>query len=1187
MKIARRITLLALATAAGLSTGRRTALAADNSVTPAVVAYGETATFFIGRNASTAVCVYTVYADGASSGLPTYSLFWVNIGNNMGGITRSISCAFDLGTYAIRGNGQYGYWNNDNWGASLSVVQQTEGGFTINEIADQAYSGKISEPEIVVKDTLGNMVPDSDYSISFSGNEAVGTASVTVRSTGKHYSDAFAAEKAFRIVKGTPSRGDFDYEAGGKIYNGNPQGAMAKAASEGMGKVTIFYEGIDGTDYQKSIKAPVLAGTYAVTADVEEGENYLKKYGILLGSYEIAPKNVIATGITATKKYDGSNLFTSEEINADNAVLEGNVDGENLALDKTEAAGKLHSANAGSLGNLSLTGPFRLVGSASANYVLSDNTIVEASIAKADAPDILWPEATKLTYGSRLSESILAPGSNDCGSFAWTEGSIIPDAPGGYYSVSFTQTNSNYEDIAETVKDVCVAVDKAPTIANLTAGPSESAVYGDSVTLSLTIFGGFNPAGEVIFTDNGAVIGDPAALVGGTAEIEAMPYAESHIFAAAYSGDGNHEGSVASIYDYDIAKAEQNALAIAGVPESPSYGDGDFSLSITGGDGAGAVEFSSSDNSILAVLANGHASIAGAGTAVIAIEKAADANYNQASAALEVRVSPRDIGKADLSISESPVYTGSQLKPDFKVSDGNIEITEDDYAVEWGENISVASGGGITLAGRRNYKGRKTEDFEIFKAVPQKIIFPSASSVTYSPDQVLADIPLEGGSGNGSFAWSNGDEVPVAGNIGYNVAFFPYDAVNYDYSGVPLTSSISLIVNKAAPECSPPSGLIGKLGKPLSSVSLTLFKGFSWLNGSQMLDKAGNRYFTAVFTPIDEENYESVNLQASVAVTAVDVPSSAYVGDDGKIILPEGGEITMPGGPSFIVPDGATIHPETGAASIPNGGYVTIPGLDAVLGTPDDKTIYVPKGTRIDPKTGNLTYPSGTSIDSSGKAVNSSNDPTQTANEAPWTLSTPDPVPLSAVEEIWVNPFKDVSESAWYWKDVSWAVSSGLFAGVSKDMFAPQLPMTRGMAVTVLGRYANVDSSKYSSSRFSDVAADNYCMPFAAWAKSMGIAEGIGGGLFAPDSNITRQNLALLLYNFAGSLNIEIEKKSDPAYFSDDSDIDDYAREAVYAMRGIGVISGKPGNIADPKANAERAEVAAMLYRFSSKAKKA
>jgi hypothetical protein len=90
---------------------------------------------------------------------------------------------------------------------------------------------------------------------------------------------------------------------------------------------------------------------------------------------------------------------------------------------------------------------------------------------------------------------------------------------------------------------------------------------------------------------------------------------------------------------------------------------------------------------------------------------------------------------------------------------------------------------------------------------------------------------------------------------------------------------------------------------------------------------------------------------------------------------------------------------------------------------------------------------------------------------------------------------------------------------------------------------------------------------------------GVGGNNFAPDSDITREQMAAILAGYARFMDIDLSKKRN-GVFTDETDISEWAKEAVNAMYAAGILSGKPGNRFDPKGTATRAEVAAMLHRF-------
>ena len=181
---------------------------------------------------------------------------------------------------------------------------------------------------------------------------------------------------------------------------------------------------------------------------------------------------------------------------------------------------------------------------------------------------------------------------------------------------------------------------------------------------------------------------------------------------------------------------------------------------------------------------------------------------------------------------------------------------------------------------------------------------------------------------------------------------------------------------------------------------------------------------------------------------------------------------------------------------------------------------------------------------------------------------------------VWDDPFADVIWSDWFYPDVRYAYQNGLFNGTGKTTFSPQSAMTRGMVVTVLGRLAGIDVADYAGETFGDVDAFEYYSPYIKWAAEKDIVEGVGGGSFAPDANISRQDLAVIFSRYVEKMEIPLKQTMQIVTFADSADIADYASEAAQAMARSGIINGKPGGIFDPKAEATRAEVAAVLHRF-------
>lgn len=139
--------------------------------------------------------------------------------------------------------------------------------------------------------------------------------------------------------------------------------------------------------------------------------------------------------------------------------------------------------------------------------------------------------------------------------------------------------------------------------------------------------------------------------------------------------------------------------------------------------------------------------------------------------------------------------------------------------------------------------------------------------------------------------------------------------------------------------------------------------------------------------------------------------------------------------------------------------------------------------------------------------------------------------------------------------------------------------MTRGMFVTVLGRMAKVDTESYTSNSFSDVPTAAYYAPYISWANDESIVSGTGNGRFSPDTPITREQIAKMLFTYAQSLQIDTNTDFIPDKYYDYTDyrtVSRYASQAMSWCINNSIINGSNGKI-NPQNNATRAEVATML----------
>ena len=178
-----------------------------------------------------------------------------------------------------------------------------------------------------------------------------------------------------------------------------------------------------------------------------------------------------------------------------------------------------------------------------------------------------------------------------------------------------------------------------------------------------------------------------------------------------------------------------------------------------------------------------------------------------------------------------------------------------------------------------------------------------------------------------------------------------------------------------------------------------------------------------------------------------------------------------------------------------------------------------------------------------------------------------------------VPNFTDIN-GHWAKEHILFTVSRGLFSGTSETTFSPNTTLTRGMFVTALGRLAGINPVDYQTSMFTDVKEDAYYAPYVNWAAKTGIADGTTSTTFAPDSNITREQMAVIMKNYADKMGYSIPKTLEAVTFTDNAQISSWAKDAVKAMQQAGVLSGKENNRFDPQGNATRAEAATVLHRF-------
>lgn len=180
----------------------------------------------------------------------------------------------------------------------------------------------------------------------------------------------------------------------------------------------------------------------------------------------------------------------------------------------------------------------------------------------------------------------------------------------------------------------------------------------------------------------------------------------------------------------------------------------------------------------------------------------------------------------------------------------------------------------------------------------------------------------------------------------------------------------------------------------------------------------------------------------------------------------------------------------------------------------------------------------------------------------------------------WTNPFSDVKENDWFYATVKYAGENGIMNGVSETEFAPNTTLTRAMLVTILYRVEGSPRLN-SDSKFTDVSSSEWYSAPVIWAAENGIVNGVSETEFAPNQAITREQIAAIMYRYAGVKGYDTTQGGMAVReFEDYEAISSWAKEAMQWAVNTKLISGKTETTINPLDAATRAESATIIMRF-------
>lgn len=183
-------------------------------------------------------------------------------------------------------------------------------------------------------------------------------------------------------------------------------------------------------------------------------------------------------------------------------------------------------------------------------------------------------------------------------------------------------------------------------------------------------------------------------------------------------------------------------------------------------------------------------------------------------------------------------------------------------------------------------------------------------------------------------------------------------------------------------------------------------------------------------------------------------------------------------------------------------------------------------------------------------------------------------------EDLTVLPFTDVNNGDWFLAAVQYVYENDRMAGTSSTTFQPEVHLTRAMAAQVLYNLEGQPAVTGDTTFTDAAAAGEWAVKAITWAEQTGVVAGIGDGLFDPTANVTREEFAQMMYNYASYKEYDLTLEGDLSQFEDASAISSWAETAMSWANGSGLINGHDDGTIDPQGTTTRAQAASILMNF-------
>ena len=1042
------------------------------------------------------------------------------------------------------------------------------------------YTGGEVRPTVSVEDDKGYLIPDSEYTVGYSNNIAMGTATVTVTSrTDGNYD--FKTSTTFTIVDASQTPLAITGKPEGTVYYGD---TLSLGATGGDGSGTVTWNASGSVDR-------IGDGQYKVTSSGSVTITATKGSSTDTWTFVAKPKPVTATVYAADKVYDGNNNATLT------VALSGLISGDNVATnteDGVKATGQFTDTGVGTRTVIiTLTVPTAV----SEKYDISCNNTTTASITPAAAGVTTAPTlAGPLTYNGGAQPLLANGGTADGGNLMYSlDGReysyIVPTGTDAktyavWYKVE--ASDDNHKDSAPVkLGDVTIApnVDAPKVRCNPSSFPYDGTAKTPAVVVLDSTGQHIIPESEytVTFTGDRIAVGEYTVTV-----------------TDRNTTGGNYNFTNPVTATFEIVASSQAPVSITDKPANVHYGD-TFYLSATGGSGSGAIQWSIAESGVATISDDGAVTVTGTGSFTVTACRKGDSNYGDSNtdsvtfvaqpkpvtpvvtandkpydgsntATLTASVRPSDLVNStdNVTLSVSGVFASADAGVGKRVDLKDPSVTGTDagkYTINWPDYVTATINRvDAKIAATPAAISGLREDGSDHQLVSAGTTENNIGTVVYSLNDQ-----------NGTYS----ESIPKAAAVGeYTVWYKVADSVNYN--GVPAASVKAEI--QAAPTPAPPSGDTNSdtgtggagtnnTGTGISSDTLSTYSTparTTVRNGAASTVLSASEGASLVRQAAANQSQNIVvqpKLSGDVTKSEVSIPASTV----GQIQSQTDAALTV----SAPIAD----------VTIPNGALDTLSSAGGTVNVAAEqvgdavKLTLTAGGETVNEVPGGVTLTVPAEDAGPGTvAVLVKEDGTRQVIQKSVARDGAVDVPLSgsATVEIVDNSkeFEDVSSTGWEADAVAFASAHELFSGTGETTFSPDESMSRGMLATVLYNLED-HPDQDGAVTFSDVSSDAWYSDGVAWAAENGIVNGYGDGQFGPDDSITREQFAVMLWNYAG----KPEAGGQTLDFKDAGQVSGYARAALSWAVENGILNGYDGRLT-PGATATRAQAAQMLKNF-------